>query len=337
MEWVGRNAECNDRRNGMNTTILTREQINTDQWDTFILQSPQGSVYATTAWLDLVAPGWSAIVVDGHQGWQAVFPLTIVKKAYGNILVPPPFCQHLGPVLRAEENVREVTRNEVQCEIMRKIAATVPESLSFVQAGCAPGTGALIPWHWAGYRLSIRYTYRLSLLPDTDMLMDGLHSKKRNSIRKGMQHPGSVVDGLSIVALRESFTHAHYLSAGQKELLIQLSDAMVPNRKMFQLTAYSDSGSPAGTILVALWKNTAYLVYQQWISSEQRGIMDYLIWEGIILARSLGATTFDFEGSMLESVEKFFREFGGAATAYAVVERDRRPVWYHLANKLRSR
>jgi hypothetical protein len=50
------------------------------------------------------------------------------------------------------------------------------------------------------------------------------------------------------------------------------------------------------------------------------GAMSLLMWEGIQLAAAKGLS-FNFEGSMVESVERFFRSFGARQQPYLSVER----------------
>ncbi len=50
------------------------------------------------------------------------------------------------------------------------------------------------------------------------------------------------------------------------------------------------------------------------------GASSLLMWEAILRAREV-TDVFDFEGSMLKPVERFFRAFGGHQTPYLYVSR----------------
>lgn len=320
----------------MKGRILTRDEVIAAQWDDFVLQSPQGAVYATTSWLDLVSPEWSAVVVEGHQGWQAVLPMCIQRRMYGTVLTQPPFSQHLGPLFRNTITLKPVTQAEQQVEILRELRATLPDNLAYISIACAPESGPMIPFHWHGYRLETRYTYRLPLQGGADNLWEGMHSKKRNSIRKGHQSIEKINLAYHEDALNVSLHQAVYLSDKQKSILKQIARRGTDSGNVLQISAFNQAGAASGVVLVALFRNTAYLIYQQWILADQRGIMDALIWAGILAAKDQGMTCFDFEGSMLESVEKVFREFGAETAPYLVLELDRRPAWFRFANRFRS-
>jgi hypothetical protein len=66
--------------------------------------------------------------------------------------------------------------------------------------------------------------------------------------------------------------------------------------------------------------------------------MSLLLWEAIKHARTV-TRTFDFEGSMIEPIERFFRAFGGTLTSYLHVSggRTRRGRLTLLAQEAWSR
>jgi hypothetical protein len=50
------------------------------------------------------------------------------------------------------------------------------------------------------------------------------------------------------------------------------------------------------------------------------------MWKSILHARQLGLRTFDFEGSMIPEVERYFREFGGKLIPYYEISKAKFPV-----------
>ena len=70
---------------------LTHNQINLNKWDSTIAEC--GNIYAYSWYLDIVHPGWEALVEDDYQ---SVMPLTGGKKFGVNYLYQPYFVQQLG-------------------------------------------------------------------------------------------------------------------------------------------------------------------------------------------------------------------------------------------------
>ena len=55
--------------------------------------------------------------------------------------------------------------------------------------------------------------------------------------------------------------------------------------------------------------------------------MPCLLWHAIKHAKTLGCTTFDFEGSMDPGVERFFRTFGATRKMYLQLTKNTSKVW----------
>ena len=70
---------------------LTHNQINLNKWDATVAEC--GNIYAYSWYLDIVRPGWDALVEDDYQ---SVMPLTGGKKFGVNYLFQPYFAQQLG-------------------------------------------------------------------------------------------------------------------------------------------------------------------------------------------------------------------------------------------------
>lgn len=86
-------------------TYLTHNQIDTQQWDECIANSPNGNVYAWSWYLDIVHPNWDALVEDDYE---SVMPLTGNKKFFLNYLHQPFFTQQLGVFSKKSLNVEKI-------------------------------------------------------------------------------------------------------------------------------------------------------------------------------------------------------------------------------------
>ena len=118
-------------------------EIDKSRWDNCIKASPAGIAYAASWYLDLVSPGWEALIEDDYA---AVFPLTSRRKYGFNYLFQPFFTQQ-GGLFKQDEFIHaektklflesipskfkliEINLNTSnQIEILKKTART-PENL----------------------------------------------------------------------------------------------------------------------------------------------------------------------------------------------------------------
>lgn len=59
---------------------------------------------------------------------------------------------------------------------------------------------------------------------------------------------------------------------------------------------------------------------------KSRGAKSLVYWTAMQFAKQLGLTYFDFEGSMVPSIEAFFRGFGGKLTPYYRINKTTLPL-----------
>lgn len=71
---------------------LKHSEIDFERWDKTVSQW-SGQPYALSWWLDVVSPGWEALVKDDYA---AVMPLPVKRRFGLRYLVQPRFCQQLG-------------------------------------------------------------------------------------------------------------------------------------------------------------------------------------------------------------------------------------------------
>ncbi|TAE87084.1 MAG: hypothetical protein EAY81_04625, partial [Bacteroidetes bacterium] len=71
---------------------LSHQEIDKIKWDDCIAQSNNELIYAYSWYLDIVAPGWEALVLNDYE---VVMPLPTTTK-YLNVIYQPFFAQQLG-------------------------------------------------------------------------------------------------------------------------------------------------------------------------------------------------------------------------------------------------
>ena len=90
----------------MDIQYLKNSEIDRDQWNECIDKSINGLIYAHDWYLDIVSPGWEALILGEYD---AVFPLPFLKKYGIPYLSHPFFAQQLG-VFYKKENKAVVDR-----------------------------------------------------------------------------------------------------------------------------------------------------------------------------------------------------------------------------------
>jgi GNAT acetyltransferase-like protein len=283
------------------------------------------AIFQQPWWLDAVAPGrWDEVTVERDGYVVARLPYVVRGRRRLRILTMPPLTQTLGPWL-APSAAKPANALGEEHQLLTALEAGLPAADAFVQH-FSPSIRNALPFHWAGYRLELQYTYRLEGLDSEEALWEGLRGNIRREIRKARTRV-EVRDDLALDRFHaiwaKTFARQGLPAPVSLEELARLDAACARHGARTMLCAQDDEGRVhAVSYVVADRKAAFYLIGGGDPELRTSGASSLLMWESILRAR---ATTdvFDFEGSMLRPVERFFRAFGSRQTPYVRVSRAR--------------
>jgi hypothetical protein len=276
------------------------------------------SIFQQPWWLEVVAPGqWGEVVVKRGEEVAARMPY-VIKKKYGlTALTMPPLTQTLGPWLRPSK-AKYARRISEQKQLMNELIEQLPEVDYFCQ-NFSPFITNWLPFYWAGFEQTTRYTYRIEDLSDLEKVWQGFLDNIRTDIRKA-EKKIVVRSDLGL----DQFLRVNALTFNRQGMQVPYTPELIRNidnaceihnaRRMFFA---EDAKGQIHAVLYLIWdSNTAfYLMGGGDPDLRNSGATSLLMWEAIKFASTV-SKVFDFEGSMIESVERFFRSFGGIQTPY---------------------
>ena len=165
---------------------------------------------------------------------------------------------------------------------------------------------------------------RLQGLRSSDALWDGLRDNVRREIRKARKRV-EVVDNLGVEQFHSvlSMTYARQRIPTPHSLaeLERLESACASREAGAMLFARDDAGRVHAVAWV-VWdqRGAYYLLAGADPRLRASGASSLLMWEAITRSRAV-TDVFDFQGSMLQPAERFFRAFGGRQSPYLSVTR----------------
>lgn len=314
----------------MKAERITGNQIDRQEWDAFIAASPQGNFYALSGYMDLIAPGWEALLLRQDKTLVAVMPLQLKRKYGLSYAVQPPFSQHWGVFFAPGEAgaYKAYSRKRKQ---LKALIAAIPKEIRLFTYGFAPEFDYALPFHWAGYQLRTRYTYRLALDQPEEALLKGMGSDTRYDLRKAADLEAglrSARDPQHLLRLVEANADAGkpLLNPTEKALLQPVANYLLTagHGHVLELTDGSGKVIAAG-LFAGFGEKTVYLMSALDPAAKATGAMTLLLWKAIRMARE-NAVVFDFEGSMMEGIEGFFRGFGAAPVPYLHIQKNALPL-----------
>jgi Acetyltransferase (GNAT) domain len=291
------------------------------------------AIFQQPWWLDAVAPGrWSEVTVERDGQTIARLPYAVRGRGRLRMLTQPPLTQTLGPwVQRSKAKPAHALGEEI--ELLTALEAALPEAGAFNQQFSPTMLNAL-PFHWAGYRLELHYTYRLEGLRSKEALWEGLRGNIRSDIRKARRRV-DVCDDLGLdrfyTVWAKSFARQGLEPPHTLAQLERLDGACATRGAREMLFARDEADRVhAVAYVVSDERGAYYLLGGGDPELRGSGASSLLVWESIMRARR-ATDIFDFEGSMLKPVERVFRAFGSRQTPYLHVSRASAPARAALA------
>ncbi|MCC6724000.1 MAG: hypothetical protein IT258_05780 [Saprospiraceae bacterium] len=304
--------------------VLERGQIEDAAWNDFIARSPQAAPYGCAWYLDVVWSSWKAVVVSEKGQWLAVFPFKVSQKYGISYVFNPPFCQYVG-LFFGEIAVKNATQEfALKKKVVKAVVEALPKSIKVFDVKFAPEFDYPLPFHWAGYELRTRYSYWLDNQVDKSVIFKNFEERTRTYINK------AVKSGLVATAVEEVDA---ILSLAQKKNSYALETGLL--KKLWAVLRQQGVGT-ALEIRDADGRLHAGLIYQRFGTKllhlfsaydpdlGNQGGMPFAIWRSIELAGP-AVQVIDFEGSMLEPIEHFFRGFGTRPVPYLQVKKNTFP------------
>jgi hypothetical protein len=269
-------------------------------------------------WLDAVAPGqWGAAEVTRGDKVVARLPYMLRRRFGLTTIGQPPFTQTLGPWLAPMEG-KYARRVETEKKLLGQLVEALPP-FDFFRQSLSPSLTNWLPFYWAGFEATVRYTYRVGDLTDLDRVRSEFQEHVRRGIKKAesaveINHDYPLED---LLRLNEQTYARQGVKSPDDPALIRRLDSACAARGARRILGAVDAEGRTHAALYVVWDDrTLYaLINARDAELQTFGSNTLLYWEAIKLAAEV-SQLFDFEGSMLEPIEHFFRGFGGRQTPY---------------------
>lgn len=297
-------------------------------------------IYMQDWWLDTVCGErhWEVILLEGKKG-QAIAALPLYLPIR-EVAIMPPFTQTLGPWIEPfPVDMKYTTRLGKRQAILKELIRRLP-STHYLAHHCHHELTDWLPFYWAGFRQTTRYTYIIPADTTPEELYTNMSANIRRNIAKAEKRfqaqAGNHISIDEFMRL-QTVTFARQgerLSTYQQQTLPRLIETCQQHGQG-DLWACRDE---AGTILSAAfitWTNRQayYIAGGSNTHGRESGAQSLLLWT-IIQQSVRKGRAFDLEGSMLSGVERFFREFGAIQTPYFQITRGRLSLPLKIRMKL---
>lgn len=304
------------------------------------MNSPQGGVFHLHGYASIIAPGWEALIVQEGEKWLAVLPFFPTRKFGFSRSLQPRFSQFWGVCFLPDSrsSYDSLSQKKAILDIL------MPELAEFQQITWhfSPAFDYPLPFHWNKFRLESRYTYQIALSASQEDMQASMASTIRRYLRKGasLAVTESTDPEILIRLFRLQQQNGHEIIGSNDKDWATVSELIryltaSGNGRMYVVKTTEGKVAAAG--LFARFGHTGtYLLGTYDPVHGNRSAMPVMMWHAICAEKAAGMKIFDFEGSMIPGVERFFRRMGGQPVSYLKVERNELPYLVRWINELRS-
>lgn len=297
--------------------LLKRSEIDDTQWNHFIDHSPQHSIYCSSWYLDAICKQWMAIVVSNNDYWLSVMPINVDAKLSIRYSIQPIFAQFLG-LLFAPFDFLPHKELDLQKKIINKTIDLLPGNLKIVSYNFNPRFEYFLPFHWRGFNITPRLSYQLILDKDMGEIASNYSSSIKNHIKKSERNKLQCVENNAIEELLELSYANNILNRANCTRFKNLWQEVILRDLGYCLYIKDgNNNTHCGGAFLKDRDKIIFLLVATKKELKKYGSTAFLINESIKRAwENPQYKFFDFEGSMIEPVEKYFRGFNPTPIIY---------------------
>lgn len=301
-----------------------------DRSEFFRMSEKANGVFGSEKWLSIYGSALQLIGLykDERQLAGGFFYLD-TKKAGLRFVKLPPYTPHCG-LFFENTSTNPSARNSARKEVMKDVCDyLIKLNPALTVLAFSTSHIDLQAFIWQNFKVIPNYTYHISLNKSLADIQAGFDSKNRNIISKVLkEQPEISLNQESPSDLSIFFTKALGKSGASiyNQELQQIFETFADFQGAFHFSVRSSAGILAAVYCVYDQQTCYYLLGGTARESGINGLNNLLLLKAIEKAQALNCVRFDFEGSMLPGVEKFFRSFGPELVPFYTINKAWKPL-----------
>lgn len=298
-------------------------------------------VFSRDWWLDAVCgeANWDVLLAEENGRIRAAMPFYFRSHT---VISMPPYTQTMGPWFAPVSDDTKYTSALADRQAICKDFVERLKPYPYFLQNFHHSITDWLPFYWGGYTQTTRYTYLLPDISQPDRLWEQMSPHIRRNITKAKEKYGIEVrrdvSADDFIRIYEMTFDRQGQKAPHADVLRRLIAVCRERGQGDIWGGYSKEDNRLHAVAFVVWQEHSayYLAGGGHPALRESGAHSLVLWEAI---RELSALTsrFDFEGSMLPGVERFFREFGAVQTPFFTISRGKMSLvhraWLKLCGK----
>lgn len=301
---------------------------NKKKYKRFCLENDFIPVFSQPWWMDAVcADGyWDVLLYEKDGDILGALPYYVKKKWGISYITQPKFTQYNGVIIKYPNNQKYEKKLSYEKEIMTALIEQLEKlPIVFYQQFFDLKFTNWLPFYWKGYRQNTCYTYRISDISNIERVYTNMHVSKRRDYKVALQQNLHVNYDMPISVFYEY--HKNVLKeSGEKinysfKFIDRLWNTVIMHKSGVLISVCDDSFNIHSFIMLVWDKSCAYNLMTAISPKYRKSYSSGLLFYEAIKHCSLFVSSFDFEGSMIESIENSYRKFGTIQLPYFFINK----------------
>jgi len=295
-----------------------------------LLTEKSSSVFLTENWLNLFDNNLKCFgIFNKDNKIIGGFAMYVEKKAgflkyYRNLFYTPTI--NLFFENKAQNKAKLLSENKKVLTLIADFFSKLPYHIFSVYL---PNQYIdMQPFFWKGFKTIPNYTYLLDLNQEISAIEKGFSTERRNDIKKAIKDNVETkqCSDYKIVEKLIMNTFDRKEKSVDKEMIHKILFEFANTENSFAFVSYQNEKPIAASFCIFDNEKSYYLLGGYDSENKHQGAGALAVFNAIKHSKELGINKFDFEGSMLPEVEKYFRGFGGDLTPYYSINRAKMPI-----------
>ncbi len=300
----------------MPTTITHIKQKNLDRskYDACIQQASNTRIYACSWYLDRVTDSWDVLVWGDYD---AVLPIPYIRAKKFFLfkkIIQPTFCQQLG-VFYNEKNIKKDNFDVVLAGFLSKLIDLSPKTYSF------NANNTFVKIRQKGTFIE-KINYELALNNPYLVLQKNYAKNAKRNLKKANNHNLIIVTDIpatTYIKMKEN-NKKHRIKNKEYQLIKQLTTE-ISKRQLGEFRGVSIDNELVAIIFFTKSNNRIIHLFSVSTPKGKKYAAPMFLFDNIIQEYANTHYVFDFEGSMIPGVARFFKGFGAIENNYFLYQK----------------
>ena len=296
----------------MNLVKLPEKKF--ENWNAFVDSSAQGSIFCKTWYLNILNADYDIYCLYDNNKIKAGFAYTRDVLGFRS---NPLFVKYLGVLLEPIDGSL-ISRRFKEESLTEQILSLLSKNKQFNYT-FHPNYPNWLPFYWKGYRQQTRYTYILNLSKGWEQIWASVKNTVRTDYRKAEKN------GIEIREISPDDFYSIYKKTFQRQggnpplgfaRFLNICNKLIKINAVKLIASVNSDNEFLAAAGILIEKKATYLIWCGYDHTKcVGGEQTYAILNAIRSVIGI-SEIFDFEGSMIKGIAKYYSSFGGDLTTY---------------------